>query len=213
MPAVTKRAVILSAIPVTASLAAYIQPGDCIVACDAGYRNAAILGVEPDLIVGDFDSAPKPETFHDTIILPHVKDDTDTHYAAKWLCERGYNQIAMLGALGGKRMEHTFANISTAFYLASNGVDVILANEQSELHILCPGKPLKLQKADWMYLSVFALDGMLSGVSIRGVFYPLENATLTVDYPIGVSNEFVAPVAEICCQSGHGLVVLTRPDV
>ncbi len=98
-----KRAVILSAMPVTPALSAYLQPGDTVVACDAGYRNAAVLGIQPDLIVGDFDSAPKPETTGDMIILPHVKDDTDTHYAAKWLCERGYRHIVMLGALGGKR--------------------------------------------------------------------------------------------------------------
>lgn len=146
MQDLTKRAVILSAMPVTPALSAYLQPGDTVVACDAGYRNAAVLGIQPDLIVGDFDSAPKPETTGDMIILPHVKDDTDTHYAAKWLCERGYRHIVMLGALGGKRMEHTFSNVSTAVYLASNGVDVTLADEHSELHILCPGKPLTLQK-------------------------------------------------------------------
>ena len=85
MQDLTKRAVILSAMPVTPALSAYLQPGDTVVACDAGYRNAAVLGIQPDLIVGDFDSAPKPETTGDMIILPHVKDDTDTHYAAKWL--------------------------------------------------------------------------------------------------------------------------------
>ena len=169
MQDLTKRAVILSAMPVTPALSAYLQPGDTVVACDAGYRNAAVLGIQPDLIVGDFDSAPKPETTGDMIILPHVKDDTDTHYAAKWLCERGYRHIVMLGALGGKRMEHTFSNVSTALYLASNNVDVTLADEHSELHILCPGKPLTLQKKDWMYLSVFPLDGPLGGVSIHGV--------------------------------------------
>ena len=148
-----KHAILLSAVPVDAAMKRYCRPGSFVVACDVGYRNSDCLGVHPDLIVGDFDSAPKPETTGDMIILPHVKDDTDTHYAAKWLCERGYRHIVMLGALGGKRMEHTFSNVSTALYLASNGVDVTLADEHSELHILCPGKPLTLQKKDWMYLS------------------------------------------------------------
>ena len=56
MQDLTKRAVILSAMPVTPALSAYLQPGDTVVACDAGYRNAAVLGIQPDLIVGDFDS-------------------------------------------------------------------------------------------------------------------------------------------------------------
>ena len=69
-----------------------------------------------------------------------------------------------------------------------------------------------IAKKDWMYLSVFPLDGPLGGVSIHGVFYPLKDATLTPDYPLGISNEFTAPEAELCCQSGHGLVILTRAD-
>ena len=40
MQELAKRAVILSAMPVTPAMAAYLQPGDMIVACDAGYRNA-----------------------------------------------------------------------------------------------------------------------------------------------------------------------------
>ena len=40
MQDLTKRAVILSAMPVTPALSAYLQPGDTVVACDAGYRNA-----------------------------------------------------------------------------------------------------------------------------------------------------------------------------
>jgi len=40
----------------------------------------------------------------------------------------------------------------------------------------------------------------------------LKDATLTPDYPLGISNEFTAPEAELCCQSGHGLVILTRAD-
>lgn len=68
---------------------------------DAGYHNAERLGLRPDLIVGDFDSAPQPKTEHETIVLPHVKDDTDTQYAAHWLLEHGYDEITLLGALAG----------------------------------------------------------------------------------------------------------------
>lgn len=206
-------AVVLSAVPVPAELRRYLQGDDYIVACDAGYRNAQRLGVAPDLIVGDFDSAPQPQALPDhTIVLPHVKDDTDTHYAARWLLEHGCRQVTFLGALGGARLEHTVANLHTALFLAKNGVKVLLADANSELRILCPNKPMTLLKGDWAYLSLFPLDGVLDGVSETGVFYPLRDATLTPDYPLGVSNEFVAPQAVLSCRSGHGLVVLSRAD-
>ena len=182
----SRRAVILSAVPVSTALCRYVQPGDFVVACDAGYRNAERLDLRPDLIVGDFDSAPQPKTEHETIVLPHVKDDTDTQYAAHWLLEHGYDEITLLGALGGARLEHTLANLATGLYLAKNGVNVLLANERSELRYLVPGRELILQRRD--------------------------NAVLTADYPLGVSNEFIADTAQLQCSSGCGLVVLTRDD-
>ena len=54
------RAVVFSAVPIGPEMARYLQPGDFLVACDAGYRNVQRLGLVPDLIVGDFDSAPQP---------------------------------------------------------------------------------------------------------------------------------------------------------
>ena len=207
------RAVVLSAVPVSASMAAYLEPGAFIVACDAGYRNAETLGVVPDLIVGDFDSAPQPLVRHErTIVLPHVKDDTDTHFAARWLWQHGCREVTFLGALGGQRFEHTVANLHTALFLAKNGVQVLLADERSELRILCPGQPMTLERKGWTYLSLFPLDGPLTGVEEQGVFYPLQDAVLTPDYPLGVSNEFTAPQAVLSCRAGHGLVVLSRAD-
>ena len=209
----SKRAVVFSAVPVESEMAAYVQPGDFIVACDAGYRNAAKLGVRPDLIVGDFDSAPQPETDRETIVLPHVKDDTDTQFAARWLVEHGYEEVTLLGALGGARIEHMFANVSTGLFLAMHSIKTILADARSEMHYLLPGKELILDRKDWMYLSVFALGAPMTGVTLQGVYYPLENATLSeLDYPLGTSNEFVEPVAHLQCAGGHGLVVLTRAD-
>lgn len=207
------RAAVLSAVPVTADMRRYLTPDTFVIACDAGYRNADRLGVQPDLLLGDFDSAPRPDPVPaGTIILPHVKDDTDTHYAARWLVEHGCREVVFLGALGGARLEHTLANLNTALFMAKAGVNVTLANDRSELHVLCPGQPLVLEKGEWMYLSLFPLDGPLQGVGEQGVFYPLENATLTPDYPLGVSNEFTAPRATLSCRSGYGLVVLSRAD-
>ena len=85
------RCVILSACPVSPVLAAALRPDDAIIACDAGYRNCEPLGCRPDIIVGDFDTAPCPaQEEDDIIVLPHVKDDTDTEYAAKLASEKGW---------------------------------------------------------------------------------------------------------------------------
>ena len=56
---------------------------DFVIACDRGWRYAERLGVAPDLIVGDFDSAAAPDTSVPVERLPTRKDDTDTMYAAR----------------------------------------------------------------------------------------------------------------------------------
>ena len=130
----SRRAVILSAVPVSTALCRYVQPGDFVVACDAGYRNCAPLHCRPDIIVGDFDTAPCPaQAGDDTIILPHVKDDTDTEYAAKLASEKGFDEALLLGVLGGRRLEHTLANLCTGLGLEQRGVRATLLDERSRI--------------------------------------------------------------------------------
>lgn len=91
------RCVILSACPVSPELKRLLRPEDFIIACDAGYRNCEPLGCKPNIIVGDFDTAPCPAQEDDVIILPHVKDDTDTEYAAKLASEKGFPRYCCWG--------------------------------------------------------------------------------------------------------------------
>ena len=207
-----KRAVILAAVPVTPAMGRYLRSGDFVLACDGGLRNAAVLGVMPDLLIADFDSLPEADCPPDIPLerLPTVKDDTDTHHAARWLLAHGYTDVTLLGALGGARLEHTLANLATALYLAQNGVRVCLADEHSEVCCLLPGAPLTLPKDDFRFFSLFPLQGTLTGVDIENAKYPLRDATLTADFPLGVSNEFAAPAATLRCRTGGGLVVRTR---
>lgn len=91
------RCVILSACPVPPELAGLLRADDFIIACDAGYQNCARLGRRPDIIVGDFDSAPCPPQTGEVVVLPHVKDDTDTEYAARLAAEKGFDEVLLLG--------------------------------------------------------------------------------------------------------------------
>lgn len=205
------RCVLLSACPVSAAMARYLRPDDVLIACDAGWRNAAVLGRQPDLVVGDFDTAPPPQTGR-TLRLPAAKNDTDTHYAARLALERGASEVLLLGALGGERLEHTFANLATALWLQKQGAEVLLASERTEIRILTAGRSLRLARQNWGYFSLLPLEGPAKGVTIIGGRYPLANATLTPDWPLGVSNEFAAPEAEIRLGSGSLAVFCTLND-
>ena len=195
------RCVIISACPVSASLASALRPGDTIIACDAGYRNCAPLHCRPDIIVGDFDTAPCPaQEGDDTIILPHVKDDTDTEYAAKLASEKGFDEALLLGVLGGRRLEHTLANLCTGLGLEQRGVRATLLDERSRITFVMPGETRRYPKDGYFYLSVFPMEGRAEGVC--------------AGYPLGVSNEYAdgSDCITISTQKGALVVVETVPD-
>ena len=210
----SRRAVILSAVPVSTALCRYVQPGDFVVACDAGYRNAERLDLRPDLIVGDFDSAPQPKTEHETIVLPHVKDDTDTEYAAKLVSEKGFDEVLLLGGLGGRRVEHTLANLCTGLGLEQRGVRTTLLDERSRITYVMPGETRRYPKEKYFFFSAFPMEGRAQGVCERGSYYELTDAELTASYPLGVSNEYAAgsDCITISTRSGALVVVETITD-
>ncbi len=209
------RCVILSACPVGPELKRLLRPDDFTIACDAGYRNCAPLGCKPDIIVGDFDTAPCPEQQDDDIVvLPHVKDDTDTEYAARLAAEKGFDEVLLLGALGGKRMEHTLANLCTALGLEQRGIRATLQDERSRVTFVRPGETRTYPKEEFFYFSAFPMEGRAEGVYERGSYYELTDAVLTVGYPLGVSNEYAegSDTITISVRKGALVVVETLPD-
>ena len=77
------------------------------------------LGLNPDVLIGDLDSASESEVEKvrpaqgQVIQYPVHKDETDLELAVLAAIQRGYREILILGALGG-RLDMTLANISTA---------------------------------------------------------------------------------------------------
>ena len=153
------RCVILSACPVSPELKRLLRPDDFIIACDAGYRNCAPLGCKPNIILGDFDTAPCPvQQNDDIIVLPHVKDDTDTEYAAKLASEKGFTEVLLLGALGGRRIEHTLSNLATGLGLEERGVRATLQDERSRVTFVRSGETRAYPKEEFFYFSAFPMS-------------------------------------------------------
>lgn len=88
----------------------------------------------------------------------------------------------------------------------------ILEDERSRVQYLMPGRPLRLARENWTYFSLFPLEGTAEGVCIRGAKYPLENGTLTADFPLAVSNAFAADEVELTVAKGPVVVIATLGD-
>ena len=102
---------------------------DLVIAADAGYLNLQKAGIKPDVIIGDFDSAKKPETEAQVEAFPVLKDDTDTMLAIRYGFRSGYNRFEIYGGIGGERTDHTVANIQSLAYIAEHGGSGTLIGE------------------------------------------------------------------------------------
>lgn len=186
---------------------------DCFsVACDGGYSRFLQAGIEPDLLVADFDTFPKEKVQHpkQIIQLNPIKDDTDTFYALKWLIKQGYEKIYLYGCLGGK-IEHTIANLQLLSYLSDRHIQAYAytENNQTVVHMI-QNSCIRFNKLASGYISVFAYNNQANGVTEKGLKYTIENATLTSDVPLGVSNEFIGEEASISVKEGKLLLVMPK---
>lgn len=184
------------------------RAADYVIACDRGYRHAERMGIMPDLIVGDFDSAPLPETAVPVERVPSRKDDTDTMLAARRAAELGYGEATICCCFGG-RLDHTLANLQTAAWLVEHGASVRLTGTDTEAYAFTAGKT-RIPRRDGWSLSLFSLSDRCEGVSIRGTEYDGENITIRNSFPVGISNRWSAGEAEISVRQGILLIIESR---
>ena len=177
--------------------------GDFLIAADAGYRYLKEAGIRVDLYVGDGDSLLyTPEEIR-TVLLPSVKDDTDTLAALREGLRRGYRRFYLYGALGGKRFSHSLANLQLLFFLAEQGATGTLVDQNATVTLLSPGEyQMDLEGG---YFSLFALAERVT-LSIDHAKYAPKNLTLTPDFPLGVSNEGTKST-QLLIHEGRALLV------
>ena len=163
-------------------------------------------GVDPDLVVGDFDSlGHRPDHPH-VVALPVEKDDTDMHSAIRLGWERGYRAFRLYGGTGG-RIDHTLANIQSLAWLASQGGRGWLVGPDWTATVLSDGGALTLEAGRQGTVSVFCLGDRAEGVDIQGLKYGLTDGVLTADYPLGVSNSFLGGESRVSVRRGKLLVL------
>ena len=185
------------------------REGDCVLCADGGWLLAKRAGAKPRLVIGDFDSSDAPV---DEAVrrVPVEKDDADTMLCLKHGLALGFDDFLIVGGFGG-RVDHTLANLQALHYAARRGVSIAMADGTRWASAVANGSlrvPEGVMDADRVKLSVFALTDVCRGVDIRGAKWTLSGATLTNAFPLGLSNEFAAPEAEISVADGVLLVTV-----
>lgn|GEM_PF-32395 len=182
-----------------------IRDDDFLIYCDSGLKHMAKLGCDPDLIVGDFDSYSDPHMDVETIVLPRIKDDTDTMYAIKEGIKRGFDEFLLIGVVGA-RLDHSLGNVYGLLYLDSAGKHGVLIDDYSEMEIVSQA-PVYIPDS-YQFFSLINITGTAKGIDIKNAKYELSDGEITPEYQYGISNEVIPnKKASVSVSSGRLLLV------
>ena len=194
------------------SLRKYFTHDDFFIYCDCGLKHEKYLGHAPDLIIGDFDSHERPENAEcEVIVLPVVKDDTDTIYAVKEAMKRGFDDFVLIGSTGG-RIDHTLGNIYALLMLANAGRHAEIIDDCSRTRIISAGETVHI-KYGCKFFSLINITGVAKGIKIRNAKFNLEDSEIKSEYQYGISNEVLSREndAEVYLREGNLLLVIILP--
>ena len=183
----------------------YKEKNEYVIAADGGLAVLKQLGIQPNLILGDFDSLGFVPQGDNVICHPVEKNDTDMMLAVKEAVELGYTEIELYGGTGG-RNDHTIANLQTMLWASRQKCRIKMIDRDNTYYVITDGSMQLPAKATGTF-SVFALGGVAQGVSVRGGKYTADNVTLTPDNPTAVSNAYAGGKVEISVECGSLLII------
>jgi len=186
-----------------------LKPAEIICAdSGAGYLHA--IGLVPNVIIGDMDSLSPgmldyfEERGSRIIRFPEGKNETDTQLALEYAFGTVPDEIYVFGAFG-TRIDHTLANVSLLALGMKKGIQIKLIDEWCETFVV--NSKCTLEGEPGQTVSLLPLSDKVTGITIEGFEYPLNNGVMEIGKPYGVSNRLVAARGVISVRSGHLLVI------
>jgi len=181
-----------------------------IICADVGARHCLEIDVSPEVIIGDLDSLnpamAESLALRGTRIsgYPPEKDETDTQLALQYALSLEPEEIRIFGALGG-RIDHTLANMSILKLALDQGVPARLVDEWSE--IMLTRDRCVLEGEEGQTVSLFPFTSAVTGITLEGFAYPLENDAMEIGRPYGISNILTEKQGVISLSDGILLVI------
>lgn len=183
-----------------------------LICADSGANCLYDYNIEPNLLVGDFDSINKVafdyfKKMKCTIdIYPSKKDFTDTEIAVKKAIAMNPSEIVFLGCTGS-RIDHTLSNIGMLKICMQNGIDACIKDENNNIKLISCSTSLR--GFEGQIFSVQSYGDEITGLTIEGAKYPLSNYNLKIGQSITVSNEFLESEVLIKFESGILMIILS----
>jgi thiamine pyrophosphokinase len=186
-----------------------------VIAADGGWRLCRDLGVAAQVVIGDMDTLFPEEVEHarsqgsEVRRFPADKDQSDLELAIQAAHTMGARRLTILGALGGQ-WDHCLLNLLAPLSLCQRlDVWARLVTAGAEIYLLSAGRYL-LREQPGTRTSLAALSSEVRGLSLRGMLYPLDGATLGREQTLGLANAVGQGDASIELAEGELLLTLVR---
>lgn len=176
-----------------------------LVAADGGANTCRHVGLRPDIIVGDLDSAARDtlQAFPSSEIIRVARqDNTDLEKALDLLVSLGRQSVVILGATG-RRLDFTLGNLSV-LWRYTRRLQITVAGDGWFALPVVRGCRVKARRGTRVSIVPF---GSSSGITLRGLKYPLTNARMTIG-EIGVSNVTVRSAFSVRVRRGKLLLIV-----
>jgi thiamine pyrophosphokinase len=200
-------------LPDLAKARSLLHPNDYIICADGGTRHALALDIQPDLIIGDMDSAEKGQLQKlqkanvSVELFPHDKNETDLELAIHRAVEMNPRLVIIVAGLGG-RLDQTLANIALLTDRRLSNIDIRLDDGVEESFLCLDQVQVRGRSGD--IVSLIPWGGAVSEVQTTNLKWPLHKETLYPDRTRGISNEMLGESASISIGSGLLLIVHRR---
>lgn len=176
-----------------------------LIAVDGGVNHCHRLGLRPDLLIGDFDSA-EPSILKNFSEVPQKrfpkdKDQTDLELALELIFHSQIEEVAVFGALQG-RTDHTLSNL---ILLCRYPGKVVLESDCERVFII--DRKARISTNPGQQISLIPLSGPVKGVYSQGLKWELKGKTLDKQF-ISISNEATQFQVDISVQEGDLLCCL-----
>lgn len=190
-----------------------LNGADLLVAADGGALWLDRVGIRPHRLVGDLDSVDA--SLVDRLAAagtrvdrhPAEKDESDTELAIRCALDAGAEEIVLLAALSGVRLDHELANVLLLAHPILRGRDARIVRGGTTIRAVHGGERLELGGRVGDLVTLLAVSGDASGVRTTGLRYPLRREPLQLGASRGVSNEVGEPPASVELEHGTLLVV------
>ncbi len=160
---------------------------DLIVAADGGADRALQAGLTPQIIIGDLDSISaqaKKCVSSENLVFVQNQNNTDLEKSLDWILSHKITSCTLAGFMGG-RWDFTFGNLLSVLPYIQR-INLFFAGPGWELYPIQKSKRFGCMKGK--RVSLIPVRNCM-GVCLKGLKYPLQNASLKAGTGRTISNE------------------------